>query len=261
MQKIAIHIIINILISLGLWKIIGVSYNKFLKEKKQIHFKFFKNFLQASVIIFSLYQIGSEFPTFEKFSTSLLASSSLLVVVLGFAFQTSLEDFIAGILISIFKPFNIDDRITLVGLQISGYVESITIRHTIIKTFQNNRLMIPNSIMNKEIIENTNVVNQVSAGFMDVVISFDSNVEKAKEIMKTAIINNELTIKNDVDVFIRDMTGNGISLRANVTTENIDVNFKACSQIREEILKQFIKEPDINFARNAQEVSGSLNIL
>ena len=57
------------------------------------------------------------------------------------------------------------------------------------------------------------------------------------------------------------MTGNGISLRANVTTENIDVNFKACSQIREEILKQFIKEPDINFARNAQEVSGSLNIL
>ena len=191
----------------------------------------------------------------------MLASSSLLVVVLGFAFQTSLEDFIAGILISIFKPFNIDDRITLVGLQISGYVESITIRHTIIKTFQNNRLMIPNSIMNKEIIENTNVVNQVSAGFMDVVISFDSNVEKAKEIMKTAIINNELTIKNDVDVFIRDMTGNGISLRANVTTENIDVNFKACSQIREEILKQFIKEPDINFARNAQEVSGSLNIL
>ena len=180
MQKIAIHIIINIIISLGLWKIIGVSYNKFLKEKKQIHFKFFKNFLQASVIIFSLYQIGSEFPTFEKFSTSLLASSSLLVVVLGFAFQTSLEDFIAGILISIFKPFNIDDRITLVGLQISGYVESITIRHTIIKTFQNNRLMIPNSIMNKEIIENTNVVNQVSAGFMDVVISFDSNVEKAK---------------------------------------------------------------------------------
>ena len=82
MQKIAIHIIINIIISLGLWKIIGVSYNKFLKEKKQIHFKFFKNFLQASVIIFSLYQIGSEFPTFEKFSTSLLASSSLLVVVL-----------------------------------------------------------------------------------------------------------------------------------------------------------------------------------
>ena len=114
--------------------------------------------------------------------------------------------------------------------------------------------------MNKEIIENTNVINQISAGFMDVIISYDSNVEKAKEIIKRAIINNELTIDKNVEVFIRDMTENGISLRANVTTENIDINFKACSQIREEILEKFMKEEDIAFSRNAQELSGTLNI-
>jgi len=260
MREITIKVILNIVIGLGLWRLIAVAYNKFLKDKKQIHLKFLKNFLQAAVIIFSSYQVFSEIPSFEKFSSSLLASSSLLVVVLGFAFQTSLEDFIAGILISIFKPFNIDDRINLVGLQISGYVESITIRHTIIRTFQNNRLIIPNSIMNKEIIENTNVINQISAGFMDVIISYDSNVEKAKEIIKRAIINNELTIDKNVEVFIRDMTENGISLRANVTTENIDINFKACSQIREEILEKFMKEEDIAFSRNAQELSGTVNI-
>ena len=61
------------------------------------------------------------------------------------------------------------------------YFKQISLNN-IIKTFKNNRLMIPNSIINKEIIENTNVINEISAGFMDVTISFDSNVEKAKEI-------------------------------------------------------------------------------
>ena len=260
MKKIFIPIFIKIIIAVFLWESVAIIYKKFLKNKKQIHLKFFKNFLQALIIVFSLYEICVQFQPFEKFSSYIFASSSLLVVVLGFAFQTSLEDFIAGILISIFKPFNIDDRITLVGLQISGYVESITIRHTIIKTFQNNRLIIPNSIMNKEIIENTNVINQISAGYMDVIISFDSNIEKAKEIIHDAIIENEFTIKDDVEVFVRDITGNGVALRANVTTENIDINFNACSQIREIILKKFQNENDIKFARNEQELYGNMNI-
>ena len=149
------------------------------------------------------------------------------------------------------------DRILLVNLNISGYVESITIRHTIIKTFQNNRLMIPNSIINKEIIENGNVINQISAGFMDINISYNSNVDKAKRIIKKAIIDNQYTIKDNVEVFVRDIS---VSLRANVTTENIDINFKACSQIREKILKEFKKANDIEFSKIAHDLSGRINI-
>ena len=47
---------------------------------------------------------------------------------------------------------------------------------------------------------------------------------------------------------------------SNIRTENIDINFKACSQIREEILEKFMKEEDIAFSRNAQELSGTVNI-
>ena len=140
------------------------------------------------------------------------------------------------------------------------YFKQISLNN-IIKTFKNNRLMIPNSIINKEIIENTNVINEISAGFMDVTISFDSNVEKAKEIMKNVIIENEYTIHDNVEVFVRDITGNGIALRANVTTENIDINFKACSQIREKILNEFMNTEDIDFSKTAQDISGTLNII
>lgn len=243
MREQFINIFIIILVGFVLWKIIGIIYSKFFKEKKQIHLKFFKNFLQASVIVFSLYQIGMKFDTFEHISTTLLASSSLLVVVLGFAFQTSLEDFIAGILISIFKPFNIDDRISLVGNNISGYVENITIRHTVIRTFQNSRLIIPNSIMNKEIIENTHTVSAVSSGFLDVLITYDSDIGKAKEIIRETILNHPDVVNKDkpLKVFVRELADSGIALRASVTTANIDQNFSACSDIREKIVEEFKK--------------------
>lgn len=241
MRETITSIAITLFISFFLWKSISLLYSKFFMEKKQIHLKFFKNFLQASIIIIALYQVGIKFDTFKHFSETLLASSSLLVVVLGFAFQTSLEDFITGILISIFKPFNIDDRVSLVGLNISGYIENITIRHTIIRTFNNSRLIIPNSIMNKEIIENTHTVSTVSSGFLDVLITYESDIGKAKKVMASVILSHPLVVDKSVKVFVRDLADSGIALRSSVTTADIDQNFEACSDIREMIVEEFKK--------------------
>lgn len=252
------------------WRIINKFYSKFFKEKNQIHMKFFKNFLQTAIVIIGIYQIGIRFENFKNFSETILTSSSLLVVVLGFAFQTSLEDFIAGIFISIFKPFNINDRVTLTEMNISGYIEDITIRHTVIRTFNNNRLIIPNSKMNKEVIENTHLVDPRTSGFMDVLITYDSNVDLAKLLMAKIICSHPLVIDQRTDeekannvpqvtIYIRELADDGISLRGNVTTENIDLNFKACSEIRETILKEF-KKNNIEIAYKHMTIDGKLDI-
>ncbi len=259
-----------ILAMLILWNIVDRTYAKFFASKKQIHLKFAKNLTQCIIVIIGLYNLGMRFTGFQSFSKSLLTSSSLLVVVLGFAFQTSLEDFIAGILISIFKPFNIDDRITLQDLNISGYIENITIRHTIVRTFTNNRLIVPNSIMNKAVIENTHMVDPETSNFMDVLITYDSDVDLAKEIMQLVISSHPSFIdsrspqdiidkKPKVRVFVRELAANGIALRASVRTSDVDTNFMACSEIRETLLKEFIKN-GIQFAFPHTEVSGALKI-
>ncbi len=266
-----ISAIINLLVIALLWKLIEIVYSKFFKEKKQIHLKFFKNFIQAAIIIIGLYNLGMKFEDFKAFSESLLSSSSLLVVVLGFAFQTSLEDFIAGILISIFKPFNIEDRITLQGLKISGYIENITIRHTIIRTFTNNRLIIPNSIMNKEIIENSHIVDPRTINFIDVVVTYDSDIDLAKEIMAKVICSHPNVIDSRTEeqkknkepqlkVFVRELAESGVCLRANVETQNIDNNFITCSEIREQLLKEF-KAKNIEFAYPTRKIIADINIL
>lgn len=243
-------IILIVTITIILIKIVKFAFLKILEKNNKIHLRFFKNFIVCIIVIFAVYSICSKFKAFEDFSAAILTSSSLLVVVLGFAFQTSLEDFIAGILISIFKPFNIGDRVNLVNSKITGYIEDITIRHTIIRTFQNSRLIIPNSVMNKEIIENSHIVDTRSVGFLDLLVSYETDIDLAKQIIIKVIKNNNLIIdqrneedkslgKPQITIFIRGMTDNGIQLRTSIWTQSIDDNFLACSQIREEIIKEF----------------------
>ena len=222
--------------------------NKVFKNPDKIYLKFIKSFLHVLIAIIAIICILNNFEGFQTFSATILTSSSLLVVVLGFAFQTSLSDFIAGIFISFFKPFDINDRITLKSTGISGTIEDITIRHTVIKTFTNSRLIVPNSIMNKEIIENSHMVDTRSANFMDVLVDYKVDINLAKDIIKKCIENHPETIdfegkqtKDYTYIFTREFGQNGIWLRANVWTKTVDTNFKTCSEIRDDILKEFHK--------------------
>ena len=85
-------IILSILtISFLLFRSVGFLYKKVFESHKQIHLKFFKNLVQALIVVIGLNSIGMQFDVFKEFSSTLLLSSSLLVAVLGFAFQSSLE--------------------------------------------------------------------------------------------------------------------------------------------------------------------------
>ena len=244
--------------------IIKKIFNNLQKRNDQIYVKFFKNVLQGFIVLFVIFQVGNRFDSIKDFTATILTSSSLLVVVLGFAFQESLADFIAGFLISIFKPFNTNDRVHLVNSNISGTIETITIRHTIIRTFNNSRVIIPNSVMNKEIIENSHMIDPLSGNFLDIEIDFDSDIDKAKEIIETEIKNHPLVVDTrtvdqklagipQISVIIRDFSQNGICLRTTIWTENIDNNFKTCSELRYSIFKKF-KENKIKIPYQYQTV-------
>ena len=248
LDKIETNLLVQIIIICLITFILLKFINKIFKTPDKIYLKFIKSFLQVFICIVALICILNNFQGFQTFSATILTSSSLLVVVLGFAFQSSLTDFIAGIFISFFKPFDINDRITLKDKNISGTIEDITIRHTVIKTFTNSRLIIPNSIMNQAIIENNHIIDPKSGNFMDVIVSYDTDLDKAKQIMVNCIESHPETIninnteeQNYTYVFTREFLDSGISLRATVWTKTVDDNFRVCSEIRDSIIKEFRK--------------------
>lgn len=211
--------------------------------------KFIFNMVQAFIyLVGALFAIG-QIPQLSKVVQTILAGSGILALALSLSAQESLDNIISGLFITLFKPFEVGNRVTLVSSKITGIIEDITLRHTIIRTFTNTRIIIPNSTMNKEIIENSNLFDARASSFVDVTIAYESDADKAIEIMADIIGNHpyywdarteeeKLTVPK-VKVFVRELAENGIALRANMWTRTVNENFEACSDVRLQIKKAF----------------------
>lgn len=215
------------------------------KKKQKIALYFLKGTCQAVISFVFLFIFLSQFDFFEKISKTLVLSSSLLVAVVGFACQKSLEDVVAGLMISIYKPFEVGDRINIPEKSISGYIEAISVRHTVVRTFTNSRLIIPNSVMNKEILENADMVDRRSSGYIDFSIDRMADIEKAEAIIRDEIAKNPYSFFEsieDIGVYLNSIDRDFINLRASVWTATVDDNFTACSDIRKAVIARFKKE-------------------
>ena len=245
--------IITIICSFVLIKIVDLFFRLITKRTKmqdELHIKFIKRIIKGIIIIVGIFYICNQIEFLKTYVLSIVASSSLLVVVLGFAAQEALANIINGTFLTIFKPFNIGDRVKLVNLNIVGIVEDISLRHTIIRTFENVRILIPNSTINKEIVENTNYTDENICNFLDLRISYDSDIDKARNIIRDLVRNHryfvdyrteeeKLNKKDDVRVLVRNLSPSAIELRCYIWTKTIGENFEMCSELRRDIVKAF----------------------
>lgn len=133
-------------------------------------------------------------PSLRALASSLLAGAGILAVAVGFASQHALSNIVSGLFIVIFKPFRINDRIMLRSNTISGVVEDITLRHTVLRDFENRRVLLPNSIISEEVIVNSDFDDERICKWIDIGISYNSDIERAKEILKEEALNHPLLI-------------------------------------------------------------------
>lgn len=131
-------------------------------------------------------------PPLKALAGTMLAGAGILAVAIGFASQQALSNIISGVFIVVFKPFRVNDRIRLRDMD--GFVEDITLRHTVIRNFENRRIIIPNAIISDEVIVNSDYNDERICRFVDVGISYNSSVKRAKEIIFEEIVNHPLFI-------------------------------------------------------------------
>ena len=129
---------------------------------------------------------------------------------------------------------------SLMSTNTTGIVENITLRHTVICLYDNNRIIIPNSIMNREVIRNSNFEDSKIGNYIEVEVSYESDLDEAILVIKKILQENPMTVeKEKISVLVKDFSSNGIILKTTVWTKNVDVNFQVCSDVRREILRQF----------------------
>lgn len=220
-------------------------------SQQDLFHTFIFHIVRACIFLLGLLLCIGQIPQLSKVLSAVLAGSGILALALSLSAQESLNNIISGMFITLFKPFEIGDRVTMTSSGLTGTIEGITLRHTIVKTFTNTRVVVPNATMNKEIIENSNLIDPRVSSFVDVEVAYESNVELAMEIMAGVIgghpfywdvrTEEEMETEPKVKVYVRALEARGIALRANMWTKTVSENFEACSDVRLAIKRAFDK--------------------
>ena len=248
-----ISIILIIVISVVLNKIIDKLIDGTIRRKRKKNVTTLLMFIKKvkKLIIYSLMvlMIMGQFEAFHKFSITLLSGLGIGSVVLGLAAQESLKNFFGSFALVIGDVFEVGDFIECVDRGVSGTVEDITMRHTVIRTINNRRVIIPNSQMNSYTIENFNYIDNENVKLVDFSISYESDVDKAMKIIKDEMKKlykpNEKGKNKDVEypkVRVASWDESGISLRAWVWGKDNGEVFENMYKLNYVIKKRFGSE-------------------
>lgn len=213
-------------------------------------------FFKRSVVVL-IYLTGISFaiymiPQLRVVAASLLAGAGLFAIAIGFASQAALANVIGGLFIVMFKPYKIGDRIQ-VRMDLNGVVEDINLRHTVIRNFENKRIIIPNSVISNEVVINSNYEDNKICKWIDMGISYDSDIDLAKEIIKDEILKHPLFVDNRTEEQIEEgeeivpvrvilMGESSVNLRGWSWAENPPDAFVMGCDLLESIKKRFDKE-------------------
>lgn len=242
--------------------VLAYFFKKFyfnLIKKRTIYLKnnptrynFLGHFISALIYIVGFSFAIISIPQLKTIATSLLAGASILALGVTLASQQALSNIVSGIFIIIFKPFRVNDRLSIRD-NMSGIVEDITLRHTVIRNFENRRIIIPNSVISNEAITNSDLGDEKICRFLEIGISYDSDIDLAKHIIFDEVRNHpdyydvrspEDKVNNKPEVVVRVMAlGNSsVDFRAWVWAENSSKSFGMHCDILESVKKRFDRE-------------------
>ncbi|WP_459209635.1 mechanosensitive ion channel family protein [Aquimarina rhabdastrellae] len=211
--------------------------------------KFAKNSIKFLFMIMACLVIIATVPFLRRQATLIFSGAGILAAIIGFAAQAAISNLIAGVFIVIFKPFRVGDYIKLDTERV-GIVDDITLRHTVINTFENKRLIIPNSIISTESVLNHTIQDSKVLSFNNFKIGMYADVDLARKIIQEEAKELEYILdynvgdhtKEAVQVRVIDIHEDYIHIRAYVWISEPFQEFRMKCKLKERVHKRFISE-------------------
>ncbi len=215
-------------------------------------YNFFKNAVDFIILLTASIIIFRSIPAFRAVGTTLLTGAGVLAAIVGFASQSAFSNIISGFFLVIFKPFSVGDRVRI-GQLYAGDVEDITLRHTVIKDFENRRIVIPNSVISNETIINSTLTDKKTCMFIEIPVSLKTDLDKAMKIMQEEGTKHPLCIDNrsteeltkgehPISVKLLSIGDFGALLRAYAWANNPNDGFDLKCDLHKSIIERFEKE-------------------
>ena len=123
----------------------------------------------------------SHIPGLNTLLTTVLAGAGIGALVVGFAAKSTLANLVAGFSLAIYRPIRIGDKVSVENAY--GTVEDITLRHTILCTWENKRLVIPNEKLDSLTLINHSIIEPRILCRVEIGVSYDTDIDLAKRLL------------------------------------------------------------------------------
>ena len=148
----------------------------------------------TTVIIFvGVFSALLVIPQVRAVAAGILASSAVIGIVVGFAAQRTIGNFIAGLLIAISQPIRLGDYVETEGL--TGVVEEIGLTYTFIRTPDNDRLVIPNEKIASDTIRNSSIRSRKKLAQVTVPVPLDRDLDAVLGLLREAAGDDEARVQ------------------------------------------------------------------
>ena len=208
--------------------------------------------LLLMVVIASLSQLGIN-------TSSLVALIGAAGLAVGLSLQNSLQNFAAGVMLLIFKPFRKGDQIETGGM--IGTVEQMGILVLELRTADNKTVLIPNSTVFSGNIVNYSINPTRRLNFL-FDISYDSDLRQAKQIIEQILASDSAILKTPaINVVVSELAASSVKLSAQAWVNTQDYS-PTLGRILEQVKLAFdeagisipFNQLDVNLVSNSAKV-------
>ena len=224
----------------GLWIIKG--FNRILikgMERNNLEpslQKFLSSFVSITLKILLLISVASMIGIATTSFIAVLGAAGLAV---GLALQGSLANFAGGVLILLFKPYKVGDVIEAQGFL--GTVNEIQVFYTVIKSFDNKTIVIPNGVLSNNSITNYST-EKIRRADMTFGIGYDDDIQKAKDVIKKLVDEDSRILKDPApSVVVSELADSSVNFSVKVWCDSTDL-WPVYFDMQEKVKTNFDKE-------------------
>ena len=169
--------------------------------------------ITATILVVGFFSALLVIPQVRAVAGGLLASSAVVGIIVGFASQNTLGNFIAGLLIAITQPVRLGDRVAYAGE--TGVIEDIGLTYTFIRTSDGARLVVPNQKLASDTIRNSTIRSRESFAEVRVQVPLSVDLGAAVEGLR-----DEVAHERDGAVYVSALNGSAtVTVRAGAADE------------------------------------------
>jgi small-conductance mechanosensitive channel len=179
-----------------------------LPPEAMTRYRVVRRSVTTTIVFLGLLSALLVIPQVRAVAGGLLASSAVIGIVVGFASQRTLGNFVAGLLIAFTQPLRLGDDVVIENIE--GTVEEIGLIYTFVRTDNGDRLVIPNEKLASDTIRNSTIRSRERVAEISLQVPLGQDLG--------VVVDRLRAIAGDGEVFVSDLSENAtVVMRVQVT--------------------------------------------